>query len=718
MKTKKPYFVSFHSLKGGIGRTTNVSHVAKKLSEMGFNVLAFDLDLSSPDLKDMDVFKELHRESYGFIHFLNNSKQSLDAGKNPKKIAEQIEKIIVHGKTDPENYPVDKDPDKQFSIIPAYGRERSDNMLISGVDWIDLYRHKDKRGFRFWASIKATISKMEFDYVLMDVDRGIDTWGRIANVQFADLFVTFLQDDDRSIQKTKKIVEFFKEKQKPIYRSLEFACVSIKSNDRQSVKDNFINQFGQSEFIGFHDDPDLIELLSNYIIQRNKNETSEDRRRAYVVYSLLKSSNFKEIIQSILLYEYRHFKAENPSKEIKENIQKLINYLKSSKKISEASFCESIIAIQNKDILIETLKQISELPTHSTGKNIIEILIDSLRKDKNLNELQFFMKKIQPLFIKNGWFWAAFFAVMVACDQENEGNENKHSCEYVQNYLSKTITNIMPDTPNPYRPGMAIDLRDHKKFWGNTSNIEKILGEKGLQLLIGQSGWGRTWLIQKMESFCKGDKDSKNHAKEYLGDFGFTLPESSFLISGKTISEQMKKNKSIDSLITEIKNAIDHLRRDGRPEIPDKISNFYDLEQYTDQYKNKLKNSALFFDDIDITFQSMEKIFGIKKYSKIYSEFRSFLEKGSIGLICFSVTNAFVSKETELEASMFINIFSHNNIKEVTNKDISNIQVREMIESIKKRFPFFTQFDAPQTYFEYQALFWGYSEWQKKGGDE
>jgi CobQ/CobB/MinD/ParA nucleotide binding domain len=65
--TEIPYTVTFYSFKGGVGRTTALTHVAWILAERGHKVVAVDLDLEAPGLST--AFQLTPQPKYGMVDY-------------------------------------------------------------------------------------------------------------------------------------------------------------------------------------------------------------------------------------------------------------------------------------------------------------------------------------------------------------------------------------------------------------------------------------------------------------------------------------------------------------------------------------------------------------------------------------------------------------------------------------------------------------------------
>ncbi|MBI5418021.1 AAA family ATPase [Candidatus Poribacteria bacterium] len=81
-----PFFVTFYSFKGGVGRTIALVNTAVALAKQNKSVIIWDMDLEAPGIQNLPFFKPLKSKiKGGFVDivedFKKNNYQSIDEKK-------------------------------------------------------------------------------------------------------------------------------------------------------------------------------------------------------------------------------------------------------------------------------------------------------------------------------------------------------------------------------------------------------------------------------------------------------------------------------------------------------------------------------------------------------------------------------------------------------------------------------------------------------------
>ncbi len=171
------YIVSFHSCRGGVGRTTALVNVGLELARRGRKVLLVDFDLESPDLTSF-LPRDLPEPHPGIVEYVAAYREK---GESPD-VTEYL-------------YPVETDGRKdRLWVMPAgrndhryYPPDRSYWEALAGIDWQGLYERQD--GYLFFEDTRAQWEQLGPDYVLIDAHAGITPALGICTQQLANAVV-------------------------------------------------------------------------------------------------------------------------------------------------------------------------------------------------------------------------------------------------------------------------------------------------------------------------------------------------------------------------------------------------------------------------------------------------------------------------------------------------------------------------------------------------
>jgi cellulose biosynthesis protein BcsQ len=178
-----PKTVTFYSFKGGVGRTTALTHVAWILALRGRKVVAVDLDLEAPGLST--AFQLNPQPAYGIVDYFYE-RSYLPEGVQPSISVSQIfGEVKVPNATG------------RLFIVPA-GTLNFD--YISKVDDLRATTISD-RGETLWSIFKREISEqLNPDIILVDSRTGINQWGALSLLEAADKAIIFLFPNEQNQQ--------------------------------------------------------------------------------------------------------------------------------------------------------------------------------------------------------------------------------------------------------------------------------------------------------------------------------------------------------------------------------------------------------------------------------------------------------------------------------------------------------------------------------------
>jgi MinD-like ATPase involved in chromosome partitioning or flagellar assembly len=229
-----PRTITFYSFKGGVGRTTALTHVAWILALRGRKVVAVDLDLEAPGLST--AFNLNPQLQHGIVDYFYE-RAYLPEGVEPNiSISQIFGEVRIPNATG------------QLFVVPA-GSLNLD--YISKVDDLRATTITDS-GESLWSVFSREIQEhLNPDILLIDSRTGINQWGALSLLQAADEVIIFLFPNEQnrqgislllqSLQSCKDIsisfvftpvpdvTEIGMDKVKKIWKSL---CESIESKTR------------------------------------------------------------------------------------------------------------------------------------------------------------------------------------------------------------------------------------------------------------------------------------------------------------------------------------------------------------------------------------------------------------------------------------------------------------------------------------------------------
>jgi cellulose biosynthesis protein BcsQ len=179
----KPFWITFYSYKGGVGRSLALANIAALLVKNGRRVVLIDFDLEAPGLDSFDEFSCIGGKP-GVVEYTT---QFLQTGEAPK-----IDKFIHHCHL--------KDaPSGDLWIMPAGTKDTFYNRSRAGINWVEMY--ENGLGTAFVENWKAAIARrFKPDYVLVDSRTGLTDVGGICTLHLPDLVVMLFGLNDQNIK--------------------------------------------------------------------------------------------------------------------------------------------------------------------------------------------------------------------------------------------------------------------------------------------------------------------------------------------------------------------------------------------------------------------------------------------------------------------------------------------------------------------------------------
>ena len=190
----KPFWVTFYSYKGGVGRSLALANVAALLVKRGRRVVLIDFDLEAPGL---DSFTEF----------------APSAGKSG--VVEYVSEFIRH-KAAPDILPFIHRCELpgplrgELFVMPAGKKDAAYNHQLNRIDWAELY--DSGLGGPFFANWKATIDQQfQPDYVFVDSRTGLTEVGGVCTTQFPDLVMMLFGLNEQNVRGVATVAQSIRE---------------------------------------------------------------------------------------------------------------------------------------------------------------------------------------------------------------------------------------------------------------------------------------------------------------------------------------------------------------------------------------------------------------------------------------------------------------------------------------------------------------------------
>ena len=179
----KPFWITFYSYKGGVGRSLALANIAALLVRRGRKVVLIDFDLEAPGLDSFDEFASVAGKP-GVVEYVTEFRRT--------QKAPALENYIHTCDISP---PL---PGKLW-IMPAGSKNETYNRDRANIDWAQLY--ESGVGEPFVENWKAAIARhCEPDYVLVDSRTGLTDVGGICTLHLPDLLVMVFGLNEQNVK--------------------------------------------------------------------------------------------------------------------------------------------------------------------------------------------------------------------------------------------------------------------------------------------------------------------------------------------------------------------------------------------------------------------------------------------------------------------------------------------------------------------------------------
>jgi tetratricopeptide (TPR) repeat protein len=179
----KPFWVTFYSYKGGVGRSMALVNLATLLARKGRRVFMIDFDLESPGL---DSFHDLGLQTRqaGVVEYAHEFRETQVAPALEPFVQECNFKIPLRGKV---------------WLMPSGRKDEPYNSKRVKLNWESMY--DEGLGALFVENWKAAICrKYKPDYVFVDSRTGLTDIGGICTLHLPDLVVLLFGLNDQNVQ--------------------------------------------------------------------------------------------------------------------------------------------------------------------------------------------------------------------------------------------------------------------------------------------------------------------------------------------------------------------------------------------------------------------------------------------------------------------------------------------------------------------------------------
>ena len=168
----KPFWTTFYSYKGGVGRSLALANIAALLVQRGRRVVLIDFDLEAPGLDSFHEFKSVVAKP-GVVEYVTEFERNQKA----PDIAQFVHPCELPGHLR-----------GKLWIMPAGRKDAAYNTHQASLNWVSLYERG--LGEPFVENWKAAIARQfQPDYVFVDSRTGLTDVGGICTLHLPDLVV-------------------------------------------------------------------------------------------------------------------------------------------------------------------------------------------------------------------------------------------------------------------------------------------------------------------------------------------------------------------------------------------------------------------------------------------------------------------------------------------------------------------------------------------------
>ncbi|MCX6924117.1 MAG: AAA family ATPase [Verrucomicrobia bacterium] len=190
----KPFWTTFYSYKGGVGRSLALANTAALLVRRGRRVVLIDFDLEAPGL---DSFKEFEcvAGNPGVVEYVTEFKETNRA----PEITRFVHPCELRGPLR-----------GQLFIMPAGKKDAHYNACRANLSWADLY--ENHHGEQFVENWKAALDNHYHpDHVFVDSRTGLTDVGSICTLHLPDLVVMLFGLNEQNVKGVAAVAKTIRE---------------------------------------------------------------------------------------------------------------------------------------------------------------------------------------------------------------------------------------------------------------------------------------------------------------------------------------------------------------------------------------------------------------------------------------------------------------------------------------------------------------------------
>ncbi len=190
----KPFWITFYSYKGGVGRSLALANTAALLVKRGRRVVLIDFDLEAPGLDSFHEFKSVIAKP-GVVEYVTEFERT----KRAPDISQFVHRCELEGELR-----------GKLWIMPAGRKDPSYNTCRVNLDWADLYA----KGFGepFVENWKAAVARYcQPDYVFVDSRTGLTDVGGICTLHLPDLVVMVFGLNEQNVHGVAAVAKTIRE---------------------------------------------------------------------------------------------------------------------------------------------------------------------------------------------------------------------------------------------------------------------------------------------------------------------------------------------------------------------------------------------------------------------------------------------------------------------------------------------------------------------------
>jgi tetratricopeptide (TPR) repeat protein len=190
----KPFWTTFYSYKGGVGRSLALANTAALLIKRGRCVVLIDFDLEAPGLDSFSEFRSVAGKP-GVLEYVTEFKETNHA----PDITRFVHACELPGPLR-----------GQLWIMPAGRKDAYYNACRSNLSWADLY--ENHRGEQFVENWKAALENHYHpDHVFVDSRTGLTDVGGICTLHLPDLVVMLFGLNEQNVKGVAAVAKTIRE---------------------------------------------------------------------------------------------------------------------------------------------------------------------------------------------------------------------------------------------------------------------------------------------------------------------------------------------------------------------------------------------------------------------------------------------------------------------------------------------------------------------------